>query len=185
MSKQTELLNLTDAITVDGSGNVVATGAFIGDGSALTGVSHTTTDVNTSGQDWAGIVYIDPDAVGANPTAKIYPDGSIVGSTDNGSYTKYPNGYLECRNSNLSTVYMAQNATTSGHWVYPCAFSAQPKIAIFAKGNLGVSYDYTYAVGADYVGYGEPLDNCRWSVLKTGPHTMPTRVSGSVTGRWK
>ena len=49
-------------------------------------------EVVTAGQDWAGVAYVDPDAIGANPTAKIYPDGSIVGSTDNGSYTKYPNG---------------------------------------------------------------------------------------------
>ena len=51
-------------------------------------------EVVTAGQDWAGVAYIDPDAIGANPTAKIYPDGSIVGSTDNGSYTKYPNSMI-------------------------------------------------------------------------------------------
>ncbi len=44
-----------------------------------------------------GIDYNDPDAIGANPTAKIYPDGTIVGSTDNGSYTKYPNGDIIMR----------------------------------------------------------------------------------------
>jgi hypothetical protein len=55
-----------------------------------------TSVVNTAGQDWAGVAYTDPDAVGANPTAKIYPDGTVVGSTDNGSYTKYPNGDLVC-----------------------------------------------------------------------------------------
>jgi hypothetical protein len=43
-------------------------------------------------EDWRGISYVDPDAVGANPTAKIYPNGTIVGSTDNGSYKKFPDG---------------------------------------------------------------------------------------------
>ncbi len=48
--------------------------------------------------DWVGISYTDPDAVGANATARIYPDGTIVGSTDNGEYIKYPNGTAECFN---------------------------------------------------------------------------------------
>lgn len=43
-----------------------------------------------------GISYEDEDAIGANPEAIIYPDGSIIGSTDYGSYTKWPNGRLEC-----------------------------------------------------------------------------------------
>ena len=64
-------------------------------------------EVVTAGQDWAGVTYIDPDAIGANPTAKIYPDGSIVGSTDNGSYTKYPNGDLQIhRRITLSATIM-------------------------------------------------------------------------------
>lgn len=45
---------------------------------------------------WNGVAYVDPDAIGANPTAKIYPDGTIIGSTDNGEYIKYPNGEMTC-----------------------------------------------------------------------------------------
>lgn len=56
-----------------------------------------TSQVQTEGQDWDGITYIDPDAIGANPQAKIYPDGTIIGSTDYGEYTKYPNGDLTMR----------------------------------------------------------------------------------------
>jgi hypothetical protein len=65
-------------------------------GASLTGVTHSTSDVITAGQNWSGVTYTDTGAVGSNPTAKIYPDGTIVGSTDNGSYVKYPNGILEC-----------------------------------------------------------------------------------------
>jgi hypothetical protein len=54
-----------------------------------------TPEVFTAGQDWDGIAYIDPDAIGANPTAKIYPDGSIVGETDNGFYIKHANSTME------------------------------------------------------------------------------------------
>lgn len=46
---------------------------------------------------WDGVAYTDPLAIGANATAKIYPDGSIVGETDNGKYTRWPNGEMECR----------------------------------------------------------------------------------------
>ena len=53
---------------------------------------------------WDGATYVDPDAIGANPTAKIYPDGSIVGSTDNGNYTKWANGNLEVRRIAPSTL---------------------------------------------------------------------------------
>lgn len=53
-----------------------------------------TPEVFTEGQDWDGIAYIDPDAIGANPVAKIYPDGSIVGQTDNGEYLKLANGKM-------------------------------------------------------------------------------------------
>ena len=54
-------------------------------------------------EDWNGIAYVDPLAVGANPTAKIYPDGTIAGSTDNGSYTRYPSGVLEMNGTGVCT----------------------------------------------------------------------------------
>jgi hypothetical protein len=49
-----------------------------------------------------GKPYVDPDAIGANPTALIYNDGTIVGRTDNGSYIKWPNGELKCRGEKQS-----------------------------------------------------------------------------------
>jgi len=36
--------------------------------------------------------YVDLLAIGANPTAKLYNDGTVIGSTDNGSY-RHRNGY--------------------------------------------------------------------------------------------
>jgi len=63
-----------------------------------------------------GISYTDSDAIGANPTAKIYPNGTIIGSTDNGSYIKYPNGKLEC------SIQKSVGATSSGNIVFPIAF---------------------------------------------------------------
>ncbi|NQY22837.1 MAG: hypothetical protein HRT41_02305 [Campylobacteraceae bacterium] len=79
-----------------------------------------TPEVIANSQSWDGVVYIDPDAIGANPVAKIYPDGTIVGSTDNGKYIKYPNGKMECQRlipapSSLTTIYLP--ATYIGEYV--------------------------------------------------------------------
>jgi|2_EtaG_2_1085320.scaffolds.fasta_scaffold139046_1 hypothetical protein len=92
--------------------NLADTFAFTG---TITGAGVTpTSDVITAGQDWSGVTYTDSDAVGANPTAKIYPDGTVVGSTDNGSYVKYPNGVLECWFINTSLTTTATSA--DGHY---------------------------------------------------------------------
>lgn len=66
---------------------------------------------------WLGEAYVDPDAVGANPTAKIYPNGTIIGSTDNGGYIKYPNGEFEAIMSGTvvaSSAFSNFFGTTSG-----------------------------------------------------------------------
>jgi hypothetical protein len=134
--------NLVNGTIVDEDVADVAASKLTGalpaiDGSALTGVSHTTSVVNTAGQNWAGVAYTDPDAVGTNPTAKIYPDGTVVGSTDNGSYTKYPNGDLECwervlkgANTQSGSIYFNNNS-----FAFPMTFSGLPIISSSLDGN--------------------------------------------------
>lgn len=63
----------------------------------------------TAGQTWDGVDYVDPDAVGGNPSAKIYPDGTVIGSTDNGKYIKYPNGELEISDRTYVSVPIGNN----------------------------------------------------------------------------
>lgn len=72
-------------------------------------------EVSADSYAWAndGIDYVDEDAIGSNPVAKIYPDGTIVGSTSNGSYTKYPNGDLVCRGR--FTGYTAATTSVNNH----------------------------------------------------------------------
>ena len=111
--------------TITSSNPVTVTGALtattvVGDGAALVGVSRTTSVVNTAGQNWSGVTYTDPDAVGSNPTAKVYPDGTVVGSTANGSYTKYPNGDLVCNRT------ISSSASANVTWTYPMVFTAVP-----------------------------------------------------------
>ncbi len=50
--------------------------------------------------------------IGTNPEAKLYPDGSIVGSSDNGEFTMWANGKLECTGASTYTT-----ATTTADFV--------------------------------------------------------------------
>lgn len=65
-------------------------------------------------EDWNGESYDDSAFwVGTNPSAKIYPDGSVLGVTDNGTYTRHSNGSLE--------IIMRYFPCPLGQqWVFPC-----------------------------------------------------------------
>ena len=105
----------------------------------LAGITQTTSEVNTAGQNWAGVAYTDSDAVGSNPTAKIYPDGTVVGSTDNGYYTKYPNGDLECR---LTAALMtAAGLYRSYIWTLPVSFvdTEYSLTSYYMEGSTGIA----------------------------------------------
>ncbi len=147
------------AITISGSGIIsanIADGTIVNadinssaaiDGSKLTGVSQTTSVVNTAGQNWAGVTYTDPDAVGASPTAKIYPDGTVVGSTANGKYTKYPNGDLECTHVATSTTG-AVNAEVG--WSFPMApIGTQYHTTFYAP--TGTNYTTDFLTGGHFI----------------------------------
>jgi hypothetical protein len=63
-----------------------------------------TTGVVTAGQNWSGVSLTGAaltavGIIGTTPVATIYPDGSIVGSSSNGSFTVYPNGDIVARGS--------------------------------------------------------------------------------------
>ena len=121
---------VTDAKIATGITATKLTGALPAiSGAALTGVTRTTSVVNTAGQNWSGVTYTDPDAVGSNPTAKVFPDGTVVGSTDNGSYTKYPNGDLVCNRT------ISSNSSSNVTWTYPMAFTAVPMFSGLSVGD--------------------------------------------------
>ena len=96
---------------------------------------------------WAndGIPYIDEDAIGANPTATLYPDGTIVGSTSNGSYTKFPNGDLECKfrdtletatNSTNGSIFFGNSPTYS----FPITFTSTPELTSASWDNNSITW---------------------------------------------
>ena len=50
--------------------------------------------------------------VGANPYATLYPDGSIVGGSDNGTFIMWANGKLECYVKVTETVALTSASGT-------------------------------------------------------------------------
>lgn len=128
-----------------------------------------------------GIPYIDPDAIGANPTAEIYPNGDIIGITDNGSYTKFVNGDLIC--NRLSSFVIAINNAEGSIFLsgiedmdYPIEFASIPKVTPIRKG-----------VG-NYWTMDHQANN---SILKcsirlvSAVNTLSGSVGYKAIGRWK
>ena len=85
--------------------------------------------------------YVDALAIGANPQAVLYADGTIVGSTDNGKYVRYDNGVLICthkdtalRTTNFETgnIFIS-SAPFSGD--FPMEFLTEPVVAPLGKSN--------------------------------------------------
>ena len=97
-------------------------------------------------QNWSGGAYTDPDAVGSSPTAKLYPDGTIVGSTSNGHYTKHPNGDLECR-----TVDATYTATDSQSNMFGSSAGTIYRLAVtftFPVAMIDTNYSTTYTTNS-------------------------------------
>jgi len=144
-----------------------------------------TTVVAATTQDWDGVSYTDPDAVGANPTAKIYPDGSVVGSTDNGSYTKYANGDLECYGT---------SATITGGDVYGSTglkFNSTPLIidlpmAFTTTAEMSALSNTTVHTTANSWGDVEIFNTTSLKgYIWSGQAAATAKLSYIVTGKWK
>jgi len=130
---------------------------------------------------WAndGIDYVDEDAIGSNPVAKIYPDGTIVGSTSNGSYTKYPNGDLVCRNSRNSPQSVAEYRFD---FDYPVIFVGSfPTVSASGRNNGTSGRGYEIGVTANLYRY-------KGTVFVKSPDAYAGNTINAMytaKGRWK
>jgi len=135
----------------------------------------------------AGSTYIDPDAIGANPTAKIYPDGSIVGSTDNGSYTKYANGDLDLYSSGHDQII--GDATT--HHASGTAFEievAHDSITIVeGTSTLVYVHDLGVSTRSGYLAskFSEPSATNYRVMVEDGGNFTYVRIAYFFRGKWK
>jgi hypothetical protein len=131
---------------------------------------------NTAGQNWAGVAYTDPDAIGANPTAKVYPDGTVVGSTDNGSYVKHPNGRLETLCSNDAFV-PANDAGVA--FPLPMTFTEATTHASLSFWSTGIGNSTLFAP------YSVASASTTYKVYTDGTQTFSMIVRVTTIGKWK
>lgn len=126
--------------------NVITIGVDIDN--ALGSKIDATSGVVAAGQNWAGVALSGAELtavgiVGTSPQADIYPDGTIVGSSSNGSFTKYPNGDIECRGTSgtitssttAGSLYRSSSGTSM---VFPIEFSSTPDIGT-STSQVGVA----------------------------------------------
>jgi hypothetical protein len=144
-----------------------------------------TSEVLISGQDWAGVAYVDPDSLGGSPTAKIYPGGTVMGSTDKGFYTKFPDGtllmYFDEQNHQFGTssIIDGQSRSPDNNFGYPCATVGQVVASVIV-----------YDIGAAYVANGyASLGSDVWVVYVQRAVAFTTgqvdRLELFAIGRWK
>jgi hypothetical protein len=130
----------------------------------------------------SGVTYTDPDAVGSSPSAKIYPDGTVVGSTANGSYTKYPNGDLVCRHtfSGGTGVGTMDNAVDAIDWVCPVASIN----TFYVNLEITGSWKHVLYATSDNTVNGATTVQVRNFGSNSAAGTDPTIAASSI-GRWK
>ena len=127
-----------------------------------------------------GVAYTDLLAVGANPTAKIYRDGTVIGSTDNGSYVRWANGELK-----VYGLYKSQGSpldvldTAEATLIFPI------KLSSISGGAYGISIGLGRSASSDIIDFvgvlGITVDDI--TLYKQG---TPGINSGDIiiNGRW-
>lgn len=130
-----------------------------------------------------GSTYTDEDAIGANATAVIYPDGTIVGSTDNGEYTKYPNGNLVC--SAIGTTLITTSVATGS--VYRSSSTPLFTFPVaFIDTTISVTQIADNSAGYFWAGKKSVLSVAAVSFFYMGATSSTSGYSGySAIGRWK
>ena len=125
------------------------------------------------GDDYDDSAYWVPD--NANSSAKVYPDGSVVGVTDNGNYTRWANGNLEVNGSVV--INAVQNSTSSATPLYPILFTSVAKID---KPYTATAGPNNYDCSALYSGINDVA-----IYIYSAVATSDRAVIYSASGRWK
>ena len=132
--------------------------------------------------DFTGIPYSDPDAVGANPVATLYPDGTIIGSTDNGEYIKYADGTLICTGSksittSISVSFSGSFISTSQSFSYPLVFVDTPTPTVFGRPSGRLCWIMSDSFNSSAVAF--------YLTSPTSQASATGTFSYMATGRWK
>ncbi len=120
---------------------------------------------------------------GSNLTFKMYPDGSVVGSTTNGSFELRANGRVECSKASVGAlnVYTPIGVVYEGHkeMVYPIKFTSG-NVPIISSSAKAVQAGYNWASAHELV----TVDGFRLRIFGSSS-TGAADASYTATGRWK
>ena len=125
--------------------------------------------------------YIDINAIGANPTATLYSDGTIVGSTDNGDYVKYPNGELKMHWNDNSATAINANTNVKISWYFPyISIGTNYYISVVARPDSSSDY-----YGATYRDNGHTTTMCSMVFYNGATAQNIVEKDFIFIGRWK
>ncbi len=82
------------------------------DDTLATDVEYEVPSIGSSGKVLTGQDLTDVGIIGANPEATLWADGSITGSSDYGTFTKWANGQAEMMSPQYISASLTANATT-------------------------------------------------------------------------
>ena len=123
-------------------------------------------------EDWDGTSYTDGDAIGANPTAKIYPNGTVVGSTDNGNYVKFPDGTLLQYGDITSSATVFLTAPFSATFIN---IERAVSLAIYGSTSTSTATEKTTTMTTTSFNYA----------VVTGTGFVALNLKYQAIGRWK
>ena len=124
--------------------------------------------------------YVDPDSVGANATAVLYADGTVIGSNDNGSYVKYPNGEVSIRKSGISVT---TSISAGGIYFSPPLSITYPISVTEIEVSTTVEDNNTTYVWGGSV-RSKTLNGCSL-VIMSGSSGSNGKVGYIAQGRWQ
>ena len=125
--------------------------------------------------------------VGGNFSAKSYPDGSVLGFTDNGKFEMSANGTL-FMSQNITTPTFGAGTEIAGKWVSAPYEVSYPVIHVgTTTGGIGFIDDGTAEYWLSVIAYDS---DSRWEVKAYNNATFSTGVGitsfeVSCIGRWK
>ena len=112
--------------------------------------------------------------IGLNPIAYVYPDGTIVGESDNGSFTKRANGELECRG------VFTTNGIGSETITFPMVNISSPS---FASSSIRTSGSELHSCNVDIINIDDVI--IRGLLVTTSVSYAVMDVSWVTKGTWK
>ena len=123
--------------------------------------------------------------IGLNPIAYVYPDGTIAGESDNGNFTKWADGNLEC------VVKVTIDGTgwilgDGGHYYTPPIISTYPVEFIVTPAVIASANDGQVDTRGSWVTYANAAKTAVTLYMASlSSNAADSRLSYISKGKWK